>query len=317
MSGRRARLDAVIARLGSAQHGAVARRQIIASGGTDDDIALRVARGSLHRLRLGVYAVSGSPATWEQDLMGACLAVGQDAVIGGPTAAALHGLLRVAPNRIEVWVPGPRRVRRSDLIVRRCRDLREKDVTRVDGIPCLSVTRTLIALASQLDVATLETVVDDALRRKMTNVVRLHRRIEELGSGGRKGLPVLARMVGSRRAGVHDSELEKRFVEVLRRYRMPLPEYHPKITLDGKTYEPDFLYRAARIFIETDGLKGHASRADLEYSNRRQNAFVKAGYRPMRFTWADVEERGLQMCKDLAAAAHLPWEPPPGLASGR
>jgi very-short-patch-repair endonuclease len=283
---------------------------MVGAGGTDDAIAVRVARGSLVPLRRSVYAIAGTSDTWLRTVMGCCLAAGSGAVAGGPTAAALWGLLKVPPTTLEIWVPSDRRVRRCDFTVRRVRDLTRSDVTTVDGVPCLSVTRTLIALASVVPVSVLEDCLDVALRRNLTNVVRLRKRIRELGTGGRRGLRVLAGMVEDRRGGVHDTELEKQFMAVLRKYKMPMPEYHPKVELDGHVYEPDFIYRAARVFIETDGMKGHSTRAELDEQDRRQNAFVKAGWRPMRFTWSDVTESGLQLCKDLAEAALLPWTPP-------
>jgi hypothetical protein len=54
---RRVPLDEQIATLAAAQHGVVARRQLIALGATRSMIETRIARGLLLPLHRGVYAV--------------------------------------------------------------------------------------------------------------------------------------------------------------------------------------------------------------------------------------------------------------------
>jgi hypothetical protein len=50
-------LDDAVAELAEAQHGMVARRQLLAQGSGEEAIEVRLRAGRLHRIHRGVYAV--------------------------------------------------------------------------------------------------------------------------------------------------------------------------------------------------------------------------------------------------------------------
>ena len=86
-------MDGLIAKLAEAQHGVVARRQLIQIGVTPKAIRVRIERERLHRLYLGVYAVGHRSLTQRGRWMAAVLAVGEGAVLSHRSAAALWRLL--------------------------------------------------------------------------------------------------------------------------------------------------------------------------------------------------------------------------------
>lgn len=79
--------------LGGRQHGVVARRQLPALGFSAREIEHRVARGRLHLVMRGVYAVGWPRLTRERRWMAAVLACGEGAVLSHRSAAAETGSL--------------------------------------------------------------------------------------------------------------------------------------------------------------------------------------------------------------------------------
>ena len=82
------------------------------------------------------------------------------------------------------------------------------------------------------------------------------------------------------------SDLESLFLNICRRYAIPLPEVNVKL---GR-WTVDFLWRDQRLVIETDGWKAHRGRQAFE-DDRARDAFLKSlGYEVLRFTWRQLEQ---------------------------
>jgi hypothetical protein len=109
------------------------------------------------------------------------------------------------------------------------------------------------------------------------------------------------------------SELEQRFLALCRRHRLPSPEVNVTVAVppaavgagqaagaagrstrtagratDGGQCDVDFLWRDARLIVETDGYRFHRGRANFEHDRRRQTQLVAAGYEVLRFSWRQV-----------------------------
>jgi hypothetical protein len=145
------------------QHGAASDRQVRSAGVSLKRQKALIASEIWKRLHTGVLALSGSPDTWEQQLIAATLAV-KGSVACGRTAARLHGLdgfrrytginIAVPRSARRLKIPG---VRFTRLI------FDDEDTTIVKGIAATSVAVTLIHLAPRgLNAAQ---PLDDALRR--------------------------------------------------------------------------------------------------------------------------------------------------------
>ena len=84
------------------QHGVVSIAQLHACGLDKHAIAVRLRRGSLHRVHRGVYAVGHASLTLQARLMAAVLACGPHAVLSHRSAAAHWGFMRWEDQVVEV-----------------------------------------------------------------------------------------------------------------------------------------------------------------------------------------------------------------------
>src|SRR3954470_8593346 len=135
MAGRIQTSYAVARELARRQHHVVSRAQLLELQVSRHAIEHMVARGHLHPLFRGVYAVGRPGLTWRGWWMAAVLACGAAAVLSHHSAAALW---RIRPPswRFHVTAPGARSPRG---IVTHRRALGPQDVTYHHGIPVTSV----------------------------------------------------------------------------------------------------------------------------------------------------------------------------------
>jgi hypothetical protein len=74
-------------------------------------------------------------------------------------------------------------------------DIPETDKTVVDGIPVTTALRTVIDIAADVDHATLERILDDALARRLFTVEEAWARLAESDMLTRPGAEILRRML--------------------------------------------------------------------------------------------------------------------------
>jgi predicted transcriptional regulator of viral defense system len=105
--------------------------------------------GQLKRVRRGVYAMSGVPSSpWEQ-IVGAALAVGRDAVVSHSSAAAVHRFHYGSIGTLELTLPRGAYSRPPGVVVHRTSDLTPLDTVRRHGLAITSASRTLVDLAGR------------------------------------------------------------------------------------------------------------------------------------------------------------------------
>lgn len=183
-------------------------------------------------------------------------------------AAGLWKLLPWAPSAVDVTVPGDGgKKQRTGIRIHRSRTL----------LPSPGV-RAATTLRRNIPVTTPARTLDD-LRRCVPphELARARRQAEVLG------LPVEEASPAS--AAPH-TELERVFLALCRRHRLPEPE----VNVPVGHHLPDFVWREASLVIETDSWRFHRGRANFEHDRRRAAALATAGYEVMRFTWRQVEE---------------------------
>jgi very-short-patch-repair endonuclease len=81
-------------------------------------------------------------------------------------------------------------------------------------------------------------------------------------------------------------ELERRFLSLCRRHRIPAPEVNARV---GR-FEVDFLWREQRVVAETDGFEFHRDRAAFETDRARDAELQALGFRVLRFTYRAVRD---------------------------
>ncbi|TWD82083.1 putative transcriptional regulator of viral defense system [Kribbella amoyensis] len=139
--------------LGSGQWGLVTASQAQDGGVSKMQLSRLAERGTLQRVRHGVYALPSADTGSLQGLRAAWLATGSRpageqplAVVSGESAAAVHGLGDLLPSKYEFSSAVRRQTAQADTRYRK-RDLPDEDVTWVNGLPVTSVARTLKDLA--------------------------------------------------------------------------------------------------------------------------------------------------------------------------
>ena len=195
--------------LAAKQHGVVGRGQLLELGLSRRAIQHRIAKGRLHPLRRGVYAVGRPELTSRGRWMAAVLVCGQGAVLSHASAAALWGVHRGGADPIDVSVLSGSDRRRTGLRIHRHRRLRGIDVTRREGIPTTKLIVTMIDIANRLDRGPLERAVNEADRLGLVDPIALR-----AGLDAYKGWPGVARLrelLDRRTFRLTDSELEQRF----------------------------------------------------------------------------------------------------------
>jgi very-short-patch-repair endonuclease len=171
--------------------------------------------------------------------------------------------------------------------------LQSADVTTVDAIPVTTPARTLIDIASIVTRDTLEEILDDALRRNLVSVSWLRWRLREIGTFGRDGSGVIARLVEARAAldTVPQSVFETRLLRLLRGAGLPLPVVQYRLRTRRGVAVLDFAYVEQRIAIEADGFIWHSSRRQWDHDRDRGNALIMLGWIVIRVTWTQLRER--------------------------
>src|SRR5262245_33605356 len=148
--------------LAGRQHGVVARRQLLGLGFNAREIEHRVARGRLHRVMRGVYAVGWPQLAPKRRWMAAVLACGEGALLSHRSAAALWEIVPERRGIVDVSVRRRTRLRRPGIRVRSRPDLSEDDIVRLGGIPVTGVARTLVDIAAGLSSTAIERAVNQA-----------------------------------------------------------------------------------------------------------------------------------------------------------
>jgi very-short-patch-repair endonuclease len=273
MPNKLANRERLIAAVAARQHGLVTRAQLIAAGTLPSGITDRVQAGRLHRVYRGVYAVGHPGLSQEGRWMAATLAYGEGAVLSHRSAAELWEMLPARAASIHVTVSGDGgRAKRPGIHVHRSGALLPSQTTQRTGVPVTKPARTLQDLRRV-------TSVDD-VRRAIRQAEFLGL---DLGDQAHRELELTR------------SELERRFLSLCRRHRLPIPEVNVRL---GR-YEADFLWRESALIVETDGYRSHGGRSAFEDDRARDLELKLLGYEVVRFTYRQVVEHPQRVARTL------------------
>lgn len=274
------------------QHGVVARSQLLALGIGSRSIEHRVAKGRLHPLWRGVYAVGRPEVTQEGRWMAAVLASGPTALLSHRSAAALWGIAPV-PRAGSIDVIADVFRRRAGVRVHRRRDLRPEHRREVAAIPVTDPISTLVDLASCVPDWQVERAINEADRLDLVDPEALRRTVR--GLGPRPGMRRMRKLLGL--DALTDTGLERRFLAIVRAGRLPLPE--TQVVLNG--YRVDFYWPNFRLIVETDGWRHHRTSGEQSTDRRRDQAHMSAGLTTVRFGEDQVRYEPEYVRRTLAA----------------
>ena len=238
-------------------------------------------KGSLLREYPGVYRVGHRAPSTEATYLAAVLACGPGAGLSGRAAGWLERLVKGLPPPPEVTSPKQRHI--PGLSTRCCRSLGSQDIITYRGIPVTTVPRTLLDLAATLS--------EEELARACHEAGVLH------STTPKHVAAVLARRPNAKGAAklrrvlyghipVTLSQLEKRFLDLLRDNRLPLPITN-KLASERRV---DCRWPEHRLTVELDSYRYHSSRFSWEQDRSREREARGRGDEFRRFTYADVYE---------------------------
>jgi very-short-patch-repair endonuclease len=274
------------------QHGIVARHQLESAGLGARAIRNRIARGHLHRVHRGVYAVGHRAPGWHGRWMAAVLACGEEAVLSHHSASALWELLKPIEGRIHVSVSTTNgRAAQRGIHLHRCLSLSPSR----EPSPMPSYLhreggrgRRLAAHRHGIPVTTIQRTIDDLKGIVRPHLLRRAKRQAEL-----KGI----QLDGTERRRAR-SDLEEDFFALARRHRLPLPETNVKL---GR-WEVDFLWRDQRLVVEIDSFLYHRGPVAFHDDHARDLDQRQLGFTVLRYSERQLEEEPDRIAADVAAA---------------
>jgi hypothetical protein len=260
------------------------------AGVTIAEIKQRLGTGALIRDYPGVYRVGHRAPSVKAHYLAAVRACGDGAVLRSRTAAHLYGIVKAPAPLPQVLTRTERRV--VGLSSRRARRLDPRDVTEYDAIPVTTVPRTLVDLAAELSVDDLARACHEAGVRYRVTPAAIEAALSRIPNG--RGARSLRRVL---RGDVHVtlSKLEKRFLELLKEERLPLPATNRPA--GGRWV--DCRWRDYGLTVELDSYRYHSSRHAWENDRRREREAHARGDDFRRYTWGDVFEEPKLMLTEL------------------
>ncbi len=276
-------------------------RELRAAGATRSQITRAVAAGRVVRVLPGVYAAQPLPA-WPVHLVrderpvpehvlhvrAVLLALGPRACAAGVTAAAVRGwgLLHEPVGTVHALVPhGRTRVELPRASVRRARRLAVEVVRPCADVGPLQVQPALDTVLEGLGrLPLLDAVVllDSALRSGAVQLDEVCGAAASLRGGPAGRARQALRLCDTDAGSVLESAARVRMLLA------GIPGFETQVVVrdaNGRhLLRSDFCFAAARLLVEVDGSRFHEARRDQAVDN----ALVAAGWRVLRFSWAEV-----------------------------
>src|SRR4051812_4446618 len=280
------------------------RRELIARGLGDKEIAREVGHGSLHRVRHGAYAIGES---WRAcDLVGrhalACRAVLRQArtrvVVSHVSGVGEWDIAQweLALDAVHITRADQRAGRVEAGVHQHLGALRPEDIVTRNGILLTGVPRTCLDAVSLVDVEHGLVLVNDALHSELTTIEELAEcaRYMEQWPGSLRHRVVL-RLANGRIESVGESRFF--FLCWDQGLPLPIPQYEIYDDSGRLVAVVDFAWPELGLFVEFDGkIKYKAPDRDdetvvdvvLREKKREELVCRITGWRCLRVVWADL-----------------------------
>lgn len=297
-----------VAALAERQHGVVSRRQLRELGFSDKAVDGRIASGYFLPLFWGTFAVGHRAIARQGRMLAAVLACEEDTVLSHGSAAELLGLWDKQLPIVEVIPPDWSGRKIPGIRWHRVRLPLPDELEIRSGIPCTTVSRTIVDIAGQSSRAQLRQLVEQAAVMRQLDVEEIDL---VLSRGRRRGAPRLRTVLAPWRSTseprpVIRSRLEARLLPRLIEEGLPAPRTNAKVRIEGRVFEVDLLWKKQRLAIETDGEETHGTSAAFQRDRWRDQILVAAGYRTARITWAQVRDEPKAVVNRIARMLRTP-----------
>ncbi|WP_432094397.1 hypothetical protein [Streptomyces sp. bgisy100] len=289
-------------------------RQLREHGATAAEVADRIRPGgSWQQLLPGVYLLHPGAPTGEERVHAALLYAGrapgseepgQEAMITGPAALALHGFSSAAPlrtlDRVDVLVPRGRRLRSTGL-VQLVRTQALPEPVEIGGVPVAPVPRALADVVARLtDASAVRCLLTEAVRGGHCEPAPV---VRELGRCRLLSRPHVVDAVDTLLAEGR-ALTEGRLYEMVRTHALPDPLWNVDLRLPGgphlggvDAYWPDH-----NVALEIDGGAPHPDDQGVSDTARRREYLERLGITVVHTTPARLRESMAQQAAVIRTA---------------
>jgi very-short-patch-repair endonuclease len=259
----------------------------------------RIARGRLHPVGRGIYAVGRPGLTQHGRWMAAVLACGGEgmAALSHSSAAALFKIGTEQAAAIEVTRISRDPIRIPGVRVHRRPGLGAGWYGLFEGIPVTSPVQTLIDLATRHGRPAMERSVNEADKLGLVRTDDLRKALDL--HPGERGVARLRTVLDRATFRYTRTELERAFLPLVRRAGLPLPRTSVYVT----GHEVDFHFPHLKLVVETDGLTYHRTPAQQAKDRKRDQDHSAVGIFPLRFTHAQIKYEPDHVVRILRATA--------------
>ncbi len=274
----------------SAQRALITLDQLRLGSVADTTTRSLIRRKVLRRVRPRVFALVGSPESWERGLLAVVLSI-DGSVASHSSAARLWQFDPRPEDRYEITVARDRHLSMNGVLVHRSGTVGDQDRAHRLDIPCTSFERTLADCSTTLSGAALGRVLDDGLRRGVASLRRLKDCCERLESAPGRHMSLVRSLLAERGIGFDPggSRAELDVLEVFRRAAIPAPVQQHRVKVGSKTFRPDFAWPDSKVFAEYYGLRFHTGASAVVADSERLTALSAAGWLPLVFTHASSD----------------------------
>jgi hypothetical protein len=292
--------EIAIAELLALQSGVISRRQVVAAGGVDHDIARLLRRRIWARIHDGVYVDHTGEPTWEQRAWAAVLYY-WPAVLDGASALAAYGVRTTVTSlsRIEVAIDRTRSVAEAEgITVMRLADFDSPAQMNLCP-PRVRVEHALLTVASRLPEEGAVGVLADACQRRHTTPDRL---VDALRRRPRLSHRRLLLSILEDVASGAYSVLERRYLlRVERPHGLPTGARQRRVKVGRRVHYRDVEYVDLDTTVELDGRLGHEAASDRWADLDRDIDVAVRGGLTLRISWRQV----LSPCRLAAAVVRI------------
>jgi hypothetical protein len=292
------RLDMLLALIAVRHKGIVTREMAVFAGISERAIDERIAAGVLIPLFPGVYRHAAVPFTRESRWLAAVYAGGPGALLSRRAAAVHHGVDGIRRVRPDVTVLHGRLPVLAGVDWHRARTLGPPDRVVRGGIPVTSVARTLLDLCG-IPWLTYETVEHAAQHAVITGKVTVEELFAVLDRVGGKGFEGTVRFRSVLQGGLPDATIQSMLELLLDRIVAgaaipPGIRQYELVCTDGRRVVLDRAWPDLGVAIEADGLRWHATAAQVRAGRARSRSIQRSGYLHHSYGWTECHDTPLE-----------------------
>lgn len=285
--------------LAHSQGGVLTRAQALALGFTRHQLEYRLETGRWQRVSDLGYRLL--PSNDDFDQLMAAVSLLPAAVVSHESAGALHGFrwLKDAPATVSVHSRTTHSF--EGVVVKRCHDLHDQHWVEYRGLRLTTPARTVFDLAASYGDRRLNRIVSGLMDAGHVSETELEEVLASVGRRGKPGTQRMRKLLAALGVGSHASELERRGRLLLPRHRCgckPVGEYEipwlPRRRFDDA-------YPRHKVAVEWDSVRYHGQRDSFESDRQRDRTALERGWRVLRFTWVDVNERSGDVTTSVSA----------------